>query len=602
MGSVYDLLASGQDQYQQGLMRSTAGDRMQLDQRLGGEERMLNLGVNMAQAKAKAAYDQEVWQLGKEAADKNYEARMAEDPEHDLLGRDGHPAARWPVHGDHNAEECLMAEMEEFLAYIDSLPPSVQQSMMQYLMAGGDPNTGGTAPYGAGPMNTGRLGGQFQGPLGVSPYDPMSVGAAYAYTPQLDARGREQPFDLGTAQQNLNYVQDTQGNLFNNAMMMQGGEGVYAPGTFDALPQAPGEYDMLVQSAMSYGPTTYQGFIADRVAKGDTPDVALSNFWAVVNSGQPASAALLASLPPKYVQQENPMDPTAAPRMVQVEGGVDMQKPQEFVQQLTEAQMKQVPQAPQYGAVAQDFLDKGVPFPNERYGEGSYSMESQFPTTWGAGGHSAITEAQKRVEETRAAAQPQAIQQAQAKYLTGVQEESARPAAQSDSRSNVSKAISWLGDAANVGGNASRSAMNAVGSAAAAVSPGALAGDVVNQFRGPESQVDWAPEPPRFGAGNETAGITAQPVPPPPAPGMEPTTTGRSGNRVAATMGRSAENAYADAQKQLKATQEQVWSKPARDAYARNLAMNQLGRTPTQDTLMARQLVNYMMGAYGPRG
>jgi len=78
MGSVYDLLASGQDQYQQGLMRSTAGDRMQLDQRLGGEERMLNLGIQMAQARAKEAYDKEVWALGKEAADRNYEARMAE--------------------------------------------------------------------------------------------------------------------------------------------------------------------------------------------------------------------------------------------------------------------------------------------------------------------------------------------------------------------------------------------------------------------------------------------------------------------------------------------------------------------------------------------
>jgi hypothetical protein len=78
MQSVYNLLASGQDQYQQGLIRSTAGDRMQLDQRLGGEERMLNLGINMAQARAKAEYDKEVWTLGKEAADRNYEARMAE--------------------------------------------------------------------------------------------------------------------------------------------------------------------------------------------------------------------------------------------------------------------------------------------------------------------------------------------------------------------------------------------------------------------------------------------------------------------------------------------------------------------------------------------
>ena len=70
--------------------------------------------------------------------------------------------------------------------------------------------------------------------------------------------------------------------------------------------------------------------------------------------------------------------------------------------------------------------------------------------------------------------------------------------------------------------------------------------------------------------------------------------------RVAAN--NAAKSATASAQKELEAAQNQVWSKPARDAYARNLAMNKLGRTPTQDTLMARQLVNYMMGAYGPRG
>jgi hypothetical protein len=65
---------------------------------------------------------------------------------------------------------------------------------------------------------------------------------------------------------------------------------------------------------------------------------------------------------------------------------------------------------------------------------------------------------------------------------------------------------------------------------------------------------------------------------------------------------RAANRSVEGAQRQLAAAQGQVWNNASMDAYARNLAMNKLGRTPTQDTLMARQLTNYMMGVYGPRG
>lgn len=461
---------------------------------------------------------------------------------------------------------------EEFLAYIDSLPPSVQQSMMQYIMAGGDPAMGGTAPFGAGPMNTGRLGGQFQGPLGISPYDPMSAGAAYAYTPQLDKYGNEQPVDLGTVQQNLNYVQDAQGNLFNNAMMMQGGEGVYAPGTFDA---APGEYDTLLGTYATYGPTTYQGFIAERVASGIPPEQALNEFWtAAYDEANPQAAQLMASLPTKYVQVE---DMAGKPSMQAIEGG-DMEAPQRLVYSLSEAQMKRG--APEYGEIAQDFINKGIPFPTERYGQGQYSMESQFPSTWGAGGQSAITGAQQRLEEARAAADPKVVQQAQARYLTGVREETGRTAPTRSATSGYPGEAS-IGYGENINPNNL---------------PLTDAGTVIL----PENATSAPTGNPNNYPSARTAGITATPAPMP--PNMEPTTTGRSANRVAAGMRRSANNAVTQAQKQLAATQEQVWSKPARDAYARNMAMNRLGRTPTQDTLMARQLVNYMMGAYGPRG
>jgi hypothetical protein len=427
---------------------------------------------------------------------------------------------------------------EELLQLINSLPLSVQQSMMQYMMAGGDPNMGGTAPFGAGPMNTGRTGTQLQGPLGVSPYDPMSAGAAYAYTPQLDAKGREQPFDLGTAQQNLNLIQDQQGNLFNNAFTMQAGAGAYAPGTFDPLPQAPGEYDMLVQSAMGYGPTSYQGFIADRIAKGEAPDVALSNFWAVANDpSNPASASLLASLPPKYVQQENPMDPSQPPRMVQVEGG-DMQKPQEFVQQLTEAQMKQAPGAPEYGATAQDYIDKGIPFPTERYGQGQYSTEATVPGY--AEAQSAYQASQDKVKSLRATpAQAQAqVSQLLKKPQYGPQ----------------------------------------VGERGA------------------------APEPAKTGSLRGTAGISAQPAPSPQSAPAAPKSNAVSRSAMTKRVDMNTTNQRNQA---VKARDEAYFAANTPEAvYADTLnkLLNKKGRTPTQDVLMQRQLTNYMMGAYGPRG
>jgi hypothetical protein len=450
-----------------------------------------------------------------------------------------------------------MDPTEEFLAYIDSLPPSTQQSLIQYVMAGGDPNVGGTAPFGAGPMNTGRLGGQLQGPLGVSPYDPMSVGAAYAYTPQLDKYGNEQPFDLGTAQQNLNLVKAQQGSLLNPAFTMQAGAGAYAPGTFDPMPQAPGEYDMLLGTYATYGPTTYQGFIAERVASGIPPEQALNEFWAAAqNPENPQAEALMASLPTKYVQQSNPMDPSAAPQMVAVEGG-DKEAPQRLVYSLTDAQMKQVPQAPQYGAAAQEYLDQGIPFPTERYGEGNYSMEATVPGY--AEAQSGYQAAQDRVKSLRAASDPQAIQQAQAKYLTGVNE-------------------------------AARSTPTPT-----QTTPPRGVNAAPNSFSPDYARAERVPRPE---GGSTIAGITAQPV----ATGnmsMPPPDLAR---RVAANHKTAVE---AQRNNAVKARDEAYFAANTPEAvYAEtmNRMLNKRGRTPTQDTLMARQLANYMMGVYGPRG
>jgi hypothetical protein len=61
MGSVYDLLGNVGRQYNNDQLAAIQGDRMQLNQRLGGEGRMLGLGVDMASARSRSAYDDQVY-------------------------------------------------------------------------------------------------------------------------------------------------------------------------------------------------------------------------------------------------------------------------------------------------------------------------------------------------------------------------------------------------------------------------------------------------------------------------------------------------------------------------------------------------------------
>lgn len=56
MDSVYDLLRRSEDSYTQGLQRGIAGDRMEFDQRLGGEQRMMNSDLGRRRAKAMQAW------------------------------------------------------------------------------------------------------------------------------------------------------------------------------------------------------------------------------------------------------------------------------------------------------------------------------------------------------------------------------------------------------------------------------------------------------------------------------------------------------------------------------------------------------------------
>jgi len=87
--------------------------------------------------------------------------------------------------------------------YASTLTPEQQMWAMQELLM-----SGGTMP---------------QGMSGI------------AGLPQLDTKGREQPFDLGLAGQRLNYGQDIGSSMTNPFFQYAGGPGAYAPGALDPV-------------------------------------------------------------------------------------------------------------------------------------------------------------------------------------------------------------------------------------------------------------------------------------------------------------------------------------------------------------------------------
>jgi hypothetical protein len=66
---------------------------------------------------------------------------------------------------------------------------------------------------------------------GVAPQDMSGI----AGLPQLDTKGREQPYDLGLAAQRLNYGQDIGTSMTNPFIQYMGGPGAYAPGSLDPV-------------------------------------------------------------------------------------------------------------------------------------------------------------------------------------------------------------------------------------------------------------------------------------------------------------------------------------------------------------------------------
>jgi hypothetical protein len=103
---------------------------------------------------------------------------------------------------------------------------------------------------------------------GVAPQGMTGI----AGLPQLSTKGVPQPYDLGLAQQQLNFGQDVGSSMTNPFMQYMGGPGAYAPGaldpTFDDKPMQFTQGPQLNYLAATGG---IQGTLADLILGGMNP-------------------------------------------------------------------------------------------------------------------------------------------------------------------------------------------------------------------------------------------------------------------------------------------------------------------------------------------
>jgi len=74
-GNVLALLGGNADQRQGAEMRALGGDERRFGESMNSQARSMTLGVDLAMARAREAYDKEKWQYGEDIARQNYEAR-----------------------------------------------------------------------------------------------------------------------------------------------------------------------------------------------------------------------------------------------------------------------------------------------------------------------------------------------------------------------------------------------------------------------------------------------------------------------------------------------------------------------------------------------
>jgi len=77
-GNVLALLSGAAQNNQASSLRALGGDQRRFTESLQNQGRNMNLGVNMAQARAQEQYNKDKWQYGEEVARLNYNTAMQE--------------------------------------------------------------------------------------------------------------------------------------------------------------------------------------------------------------------------------------------------------------------------------------------------------------------------------------------------------------------------------------------------------------------------------------------------------------------------------------------------------------------------------------------
>lgn len=454
---------------------------------------------------------------------------------------------------------------DQLIAWLQGLPPEVQQAMMQMVI------------------------GQGQGQFPVNPYSGISPMTAYQYTPQLDKNGNEQPWDVDVAQDNLNLQQDLRYNTFRPELAAMAGPGAFGVGAFDpvmtnaAEVNAPRPGESMLANAATMDPTSYDGFVAQYLAQNPNagPGEAQRAFWDQANAVEddgvtptPSAQLLLDSLPQREVE-----DPASPGQFVL---RPDRNAPLDFATTIHSELLKDQQVAPQYeeSEAAKFYSEQGLPTPVEQYGQGKYSTEALVPGYAEAQGQFAMADDQYAAAKANMGDRKKQHEAMLRQVL----------ASKEAPRTQAQPTFEPTTPGVNIPIGANMQVDSGTGGMTMGVGPkipgmGYVGGEIQLAAPATQRQVE---------------------APGPPAPDMLPTTTGRrptqggqvdTGRRM-----RASERGFEQAKKDRRAAYREANSPEALYQNRMNQAMQQQGRTPLNDALMQRQIAMYLSGAFGPRG
>lgn len=465
--------------------------------------------------------------------------------------------------------------------WIQGLPPEMRDAMMQYIF------------------------GMGMGQFPVNPYEAMTPGVAYGYTPEMDKYGNVQPYDLTTARNNLNLIQDAQGTMVDPVFTALAGPEAYSPDAFTPT-VVPGTGNTEALDQLAYYSnldqfTTMEGFIANAMQPPN--NMSASQAYAEFLSAAEANPQLASQIP-------------KTPIFDQITGTITGEKPDpgkvyEFATTLQDSLSRVSSPEMEASPMTKWYQDQGLPLPTEQYGQGNYD-----PARFLAPGAIENFQAADEALPIARAAASEAQSEHQA-LMEGLREQSARlpsPAKyenpgpwrpEQDSRDweGEAPAVKAWWEAQDAATSLRDGALDFIGSPdldAGTLARGAAA--YVSPWVAGARALFSKPKP------KETTGKLGPTLTSTPRPGMEPTTVGRR-NPEAAQRNSSRRNVSRTeqeaerAKRDRRAAYDEVFLNPDY-LYEKNRmeGYQRAGRNPTQDALMQRQMANYLLGVYGPRG